>query len=256
MNMDYALCQAIMSMNMEELHRLILYYDVNCQYIRKLSERIARNHHLHIPDGIEIIPGIGLLHVTEHKPECLPRYAPTYIKGAGLVAGEIIESLWSGLNGCAHSTRTASDANRAETLDDHMNDNNWTKLVKIGRALDSPLQPSCTDRETVETVCKQYKKAVESLPEHQGAFQDLSVTAGEDNVRRWTKQGNRAQRKRKDNVKAMDIYMAEQRKGTDHTFQLDLLINIFSSYPIECSINASRGRAGQWQEYGSVIMAG
>ena len=134
MNMDYSFCQALKSMDIEELQRLILYYDVNCQYIRKLLQRITRNRHLHIGPGIEIIAGIGLLHVTEHKPHCVPRYAPTYIQGAGQVAGEIIESLWSSLNGCAHSTQTASDANRAETLDDHMNDNNWTKLVNIGRS--------------------------------------------------------------------------------------------------------------------------
>jgi hypothetical protein len=26
-------------------------------------------------------------------------------------------------------------ANQAETLDDHMNDNNWTKLVNIGKSI-------------------------------------------------------------------------------------------------------------------------
>jgi hypothetical protein len=54
----------------------------------------------------------------------------------------------------------------------------------------------------------------------------------------------------------MDIYIPEQQKGKDHAFQLDLLIIISSSYLIKCSLNASRGRAGQWQEYGSIIMAG
>ena len=85
---------------------------------------------------------IGLLHVTEHKAECSPQYFPTFIKGTGLVAGEIIESLWSGLNGCAHSTRMALATNCAETLDDHMNDSKWTKLVNIGKSLRLMMLPT------------------------------------------------------------------------------------------------------------------
>ena len=132
MNIDWSLCQALKSTFMNELRYCISYYDVNCLYIQYLKMRVANNPHLEIDPNLEIVAGIGLLHVTEHKPDCVPHFAPTYIKGAGLVAGEIIESLWSGLNGCAHSTWTTTNANRAEILDDHMNDNNWSKLINIG----------------------------------------------------------------------------------------------------------------------------
>ena len=132
MNLDYTLCQALQSMQMTGIKDVIVYYDVNCMFSKRFTSRVDRSPYLLLDKHIKIIPGIGLLHVTEHKRECTPRYAPTYIKGAGLVAGEIIESLWSGLNGCTAATRTASDANRAETLDDHMNDSNWCKLVNIG----------------------------------------------------------------------------------------------------------------------------
>lgn len=130
--MDYSLCQALQSTNVNEIEDVIVYYDINCMYSKRFDSRVERNPYLHVMDHIKLTPGIGLLHVTEHKPECGPRYSPTFIKGAGLVAGEIIESLWSGLNACTLPTRTASEANRAETLDDHMNDNNWTKLINIG----------------------------------------------------------------------------------------------------------------------------
>ena len=117
---------------MNELRYCISYYDVNCLYIQYLKMRVANNPHLEINPNLEIVAGISLLHVTKHKPDCVPHFSPTYIKGAGLIAGKIIESLWSGLNGCAHSTRTTTNANRAEILDDHMNDNNWSKLINIG----------------------------------------------------------------------------------------------------------------------------
>lgn len=133
MNIDYSLCQALNATNIGDIKDVITYYDINCMFSKNFDSRVRRNPYLSVEGHITITPGIGLLHVTEHKPECSPRYAPTFIRGAGLVAGEILESLWSSLNGCAPSTRTASAANRAETLDDHMNDSNWGKLVNIGK---------------------------------------------------------------------------------------------------------------------------
>jgi hypothetical protein len=169
MNIDYTLCQALQSTNMGDGDTILVYYDINCQHSRKFLARVQKNPYLQIPPNIKIIPGIGLLHVTEHKPECVPRFAPSFIKGAGLVAGEIIESLWAGLIGSASSTRTATKANRAETLDDHMNDNNWSKMLNI-----------------VETTCKLYQKAEKGLPAHKMEFEERSAVAGSANVKRWS----------------------------------------------------------------------
>jgi Kyakuja-Dileera-Zisupton transposase len=196
MNMDYTLCQALQNTNIGEIKNVIVYYDINCQYSKKLQARVERNAHLYIPAHMKIIPGIGLLHVTEHKPECVPRYAPTYIEGAGLVAGEIIESLWSGLNGCTASTRTATQANRAEMLDDHMNDSNWSKLLNI-----------------VETICKQYTKAIAGLPMHKAEFEEQTSIAGPENVKKWSMQTQKAQKNRTRYIEAMDIYLATAQTG-------------------------------------------
>lgn len=103
-----------------------------CQYFKKLGTRFAENDYLELPEGVKLIPGIGLFHVHGHQPSCLVRYAPSFIKGAGQVDGEIIETLWSTLNDTSRSARTATLAHRAEMLDDHMNDSNWKKLTKIG----------------------------------------------------------------------------------------------------------------------------
>jgi Kyakuja-Dileera-Zisupton transposase len=114
MNIDWSLCQGLKSTFMNKLWYCISYYDVNCLYVQYLKMRVANNPHLQIDPKLKIVPGIGLLHVTEHKLDCVPCFAPTYIKGAGLVAGKIIECLWSSLNGCTHSTQTTTNANRAE----------------------------------------------------------------------------------------------------------------------------------------------
>lgn len=132
MNMDYSLCQAVKTMNLNGLTDILVLYDIMCQYSKKLKTRFDANQYLEFPEGIKLIPGIGLFHVHGHQPSCLVRYAPSFIKGAGQVDGEIIETLWSTLNDASRSARTATLAHRAEMLDDHMNDSNWKKLTKIG----------------------------------------------------------------------------------------------------------------------------
>lgn len=132
MNMDYSLSQAMKTMNLNGLKNVLVLYDIMCQYFKKLGTRFAENDYLELPEGVKLIPGIGLFHVHGHQPSCLVRYAPSFIKGAGQVDGEIIETLWSTLNDTSRSARTATLAHRAEMLDDHMNDSNWKKLTKIG----------------------------------------------------------------------------------------------------------------------------
>jgi hypothetical protein len=197
MNIDYTLCQALQSTDVGDKDTILVYYDINCQHSRKFLGRVEKNPYLQIPPNIKIIPGIGLLHVTEHKPECVPRFAPSFIKGAGLVAGEIIESLWAGLITSSSSTRTATKANRAETLDDHMNDSNWSKLLNI-----------------VETTCKLYQKAEKGLPTHKMEFEERSAVAGSANVKRWSAQADMAQSKRHQKVEVMDVYLARAQRGT------------------------------------------
>lgn len=123
--MDHANIQATLTTNMEGLKHLFLIYDIMCQYWVHLKERIGDL----LPDHITVLEkAIGLLHVHGHQLSCFFRFATTFIPGAAVVAGEILESLWSVLNTVAGMTRTATLAHRAEILDDHMNDSNWKKI--------------------------------------------------------------------------------------------------------------------------------
>ena len=89
--------------------------------------------YLSIPQGAVLRRGIGLFHVHGHVKECFPRYAPTFIPGAGTIDGEIVETLWSTLNHTASSARSMSLHHRQEYLDAHMGDSNWKKLVRMSR---------------------------------------------------------------------------------------------------------------------------
>lgn len=132
-NMDYC-CSESLKYNTEGLRKAILYYDIMCQYWVHMKARFAANPFLSLPTTItEISRAIGLFHVHGHKDECFARFASTYIPGAGMVDGEIIETLWEPLNPIAPSTRKASPEHRREIIDDHMNDSNWKKLLRMGK---------------------------------------------------------------------------------------------------------------------------
>ncbi|KAH9905103.1 uncharacterized protein B0H18DRAFT_964909 [Fomitopsis serialis] len=115
MNMDYALSQAFQFY--AGLQTFILMYDIACFE----AFDVAAN-------GL-IFWGIGLFHIHGHQRDCLPKFSPDFIPGAGNVDGEIIETLWSPLNRISGSTRAMSTSHRKEVIDDHMNDSNWRKTA-------------------------------------------------------------------------------------------------------------------------------
>jgi hypothetical protein len=130
-NVDWSLLEAIRTTHVDPDQGLMFIYDIICQYWIYLNSRIG---HL-LPIGLEIDRAIGLFHVHAHKEECFYRFASSFIPGAGIVAGEILESLWSRLNLITTSTRTATLAHRAEVIDDHASDSNHKKALGIGQSV-------------------------------------------------------------------------------------------------------------------------
>ena len=94
---------------------------------------MEESEYLQLPLAVAILHGIGLFHVGGHVWECFSRFSPSFIPGAGQVDGEILESLWSVLNEISPSTQNATLAGRTETLDDHMGDSNFKKMLDIGK---------------------------------------------------------------------------------------------------------------------------
>ena len=125
---DYALLQAISTTNVDPQQGLLLIYDIVCQYIIHLKERIGHR----LPAGLTIDAAIGLFHIHGHQDTCFFRYATSFIPGAAVVAGEILESLWAVLNSVTPAMRTATLAHRAEIMDDHMTDSNHKKCLAMG----------------------------------------------------------------------------------------------------------------------------
>ena len=84
-------------------------------------------------ESLEITGAIGKWHLAAHIAECFPRFSLNFVEGAGEVDGEILETLWLGLDEVSGLTQAMSIAHHQEVLDEYMNYSNWTKIIWIGR---------------------------------------------------------------------------------------------------------------------------
>lgn len=130
--MDYSVCHGL-SFNSQGLSESLLIYDVCCQYSVHFEDRIrASSEYLLRDPGMKIFGAIGKFHLADHVDSCFSKFTLNFMKGAGHIDGEILETLWSGMNKVSGAARSMSKAHRQETLDDYMRDSNWKKTVRIG----------------------------------------------------------------------------------------------------------------------------
>ncbi|TEB28894.1 hypothetical protein FA13DRAFT_1632868 [Coprinellus micaceus] len=190
---DYSLCQAAKTTRANETPGVLFAYDVNCQFCVNFRSRVLKGRYLDFPSNLALVFLIGLFHVHGHKEECLPRFAPTFCPGAGVASGEIIESLWSTLNGIAGIIRTMTLANRSDLLDACMADSNLKKLQGM-----------------VSFLVRQYSRAQVEGELAETAFRMLNEEVHEPDRAKWSAMMDAANIARAEDVKSMDVYCVEQ----------------------------------------------
>ncbi|KAK7682196.1 hypothetical protein QCA50_014783 [Cerrena zonata] len=169
---------------------VLILYDVMCQYWLNFMSRLTDvTEFLSLPDGMNIKTGIGLFHVHGHRKECFARYAPTFIVGAGMIDGEILETLWNPLNHIAPSARAMVWYHRQEYIDKHMGDSNWLKCIGI-----------------VQALYKKWKGAVEQVSIAEADFKALCESVGEASTSEWTTLEKELQSQRASDVTVMDKF--------------------------------------------------
>jgi hypothetical protein len=203
-NVDFAFLAALRTTNTKDIERVLLLYDIACQYSVHLLERIEDD----LPEGIEIDCGIGMFHVHGHQEECFYRFAPSFIPGAGNVAGEILETLWSELNQISSSTRTMTLASRAETLEDHTSDSNFKKTIGMRESTTAQCITHYLPFNTAVAVCQTYLKALEKNISANEYYNDMSAGLDKNSVAEWDAEIEDAERHRREKPSVMDIMKA------------------------------------------------
>jgi Kyakuja-Dileera-Zisupton transposase len=129
---DYSVCNAS-NFNTKGLDELLLIYDVYCQYGVNFDKRLRNvSDYLSLDPDVKVFGAIGKFHLADHVDSCFSKFTLNFMKGAGHIDGEIMETLWSGMNEVSGAARSMSKSHRQETLDDYMRDSNWKKTVGIG----------------------------------------------------------------------------------------------------------------------------
>jgi hypothetical protein len=206
MNVDYSICQAL-SYNSAGLTEALIEYDVACQWSLHFLERVDASKYLHLPPDLLVwIPAIGKFHLAAHIKECFHKHSLNFVYGAGQQDGEILETLWSGLNKAAGSIRAMSKAHRQEVLDDLMRDSNWKKLTKIGECYYSdPFSGFLMF--AVKSLGKKHRKAVEQEKESHIVWEELHDTLDEDTRQQLMELEQLAMEFRGDHLKIYEVHL-------------------------------------------------
>lgn len=117
---------------MQGIKQVLLIYDIICQWFKYFKDCVAQLDYLTIPEELQLLFTIGDFHVKGHVIEHFTCFSLQFIKGVGVIDGEIVETLWSVLNKISQSARGDTLANWNEILDNHMNPSNWKKLTSMG----------------------------------------------------------------------------------------------------------------------------
>ena len=211
MNIDYAVCQSLSSMESDS--QVITIYDVACQWSRNFRRRVTPSEYLDLPSDMVIVPAVGKWHLGAHVVGCFPKYSLNFIKGVGQVDGEILETLWSTTNKVAGTTRAMGRSHWTEVLDDNMYDSNWKKWMGIGKLILRVfhIRKQLMHSPVVQSLTQKYKTAELALETVIPAFQGLSGSVGNPSwINEWEKLETKAMERRGE---AMMIYNVSPVEG-------------------------------------------
>ena len=145
--MDYALWSALMPSLKAGVTRVLLSYDIGCQWHKNVQARLdsyTAFSLIKVADFEYWKVLIPKFHLEGHGTECHVLFNPACTKWAGRMDGERIESGWAQSNSMATWTRESGPFARRNILDDHWNAFNWSKLLGLRKFWPSLIPPTLT----------------------------------------------------------------------------------------------------------------
>jgi hypothetical protein len=131
---DYAICQAAkyrMQDKNSKIKWLLLIYDIACQWWINFYKRLKLCPGLSFDQLLNVLVAVGKFHLASHVTKCFWKYSLSLMKGAGLLDGEIMETVWSKFNSMAITARAMSLAYRREILNHFLRDHNFKKMISM-----------------------------------------------------------------------------------------------------------------------------
>ncbi|KAI6132442.1 hypothetical protein EDD16DRAFT_1699581 [Pisolithus croceorrhizus] len=191
MNTDYSIFNTL-GYGSERITKALVIYDVGCQWSVNFWSRVKNSPSLLLSPALEIVPAVGKFHLAAHKLSCFPGYSLNFVKGAGHLDGEILETLWAPFTRISPTARSMTQAHRQEVYDDHMRDSNWKKLVGLGEGFFSK-EGKFMWTISVPSLLKKYKTPNKCLEEMNQAYEQLTAVLDLDKVSGWELDALRAE---------------------------------------------------------------
>jgi len=183
--MDYIILSALLGIT---LLRVILTYDIACQWVKNFKKRMIENfpEHMRVPDQTTIDTAIPSWHINGHGASCRQNFCLGYMKGAGRTCGEEVEVSWSHTNPLAPSVREMGPAARHDTLNDHWNGWNFRKIVGFRESNFNIVYCSTNhDCRPGKAFLKKFREASKMKTKHEHIFKQLSATFSSTIVEEW-----------------------------------------------------------------------
>jgi hypothetical protein len=243
MNIDYAVCQAL-GYNSRGLSEALIAYDVACQWSIHFEERVNQSTHLKLPQSLSYIPAVGKFHLAAHVETCFAQFSLNFVQGAGQQDGEILETLWSGLNKSAGSTRAMTKPHRQEMVDAHILDSNWKKSINMGMSLfPYPRTLMVKSQFIVGSLKRKVARALPAMQKSVAVFQELDEAIDSKTRKKWQAQEDKAMEYWGE---YLSIYDVKSEKGDLSPAQINSIIHRLccSSCKIlrKCSFNIPNQR--------------
>ena len=139
--MDFALMSTLLPSLDAGISRVLVSYDIGCQWVKNLQSRISQYS---VSSSLDlgslhywrvVVPKF---HLSGHGESCQTAYNLNYMKGAGRMDGERIEGGWSQSGSMVVWTRENGPNARRAILDDHWGSLNWQKLLGLRKCSSIP----------------------------------------------------------------------------------------------------------------------
>ncbi|KAJ3509357.1 hypothetical protein NLJ89_g5259 [Agrocybe chaxingu] len=168
-NMDYFF---LSSLRWNTLSRIVISYDIACQWSKKLVQRcsVYPDNPISNSQELDLLFVVPKFHLPAHVAICQIDYSFNLLPWVGRTDGEAPERGWSAANAVASSTSEMGPGNRRDTLDDMFGDYNWRKIMVIG-----------------VYFLRKAEEAMTARQEHVDAFIEFDVALPEESAVEWTK---------------------------------------------------------------------
>jgi hypothetical protein len=94
---------------MDGLWESLVIYDIMCQYSVYFKDCICTvSDYLSVDPEMKLLGAVGKFHLVNHVDSCFAKWTLNFMQGAGHIDGEILETLWSGINKVSGAARLMS----------------------------------------------------------------------------------------------------------------------------------------------------